>query len=104
VGGVPAAQDTESGDDAWRNAGEGCGSQQRTFEKRIRSEIEVTAETMSAGAARACLTAVDFRLQRATILCMKECGRLGMSSNVWHAKHIWLEWVWVPSGVSTGTG
>jgi len=39
---------------------------------------------MSAGAACACLTAVDLRLQRATILCMKECGRLGMGSNVWY--------------------
>src|SRR6516165_1716047 len=48
VGGVPAAPVTESGDNAWRNAGEGCVSQQRPLEKRSRSEIEVTAASMSA--------------------------------------------------------
>jgi len=46
VGGVPAAPDTESGDNAWRNAGEGCGSQQRP-RKKDPKQIAVTAETMS---------------------------------------------------------
>ena len=46
VGGVPAAPDTESGDNAWRNIGEGCGSQQRP-RKKDPKQIAVTAETMS---------------------------------------------------------